>query len=48
MPRMSSPVFDEPILKQLRRMAENEDTKAGDGSLPIKASWKKVLEEDEK
>ena len=37
---------DEPILTQLKREKQMADQ--GDGSLPIKASWKKVLEEDEK
>ena len=37
---------DEPILTQLKR--EKQAADLGDGSLPIKASWKKVLEEDEK
>ena len=47
MPRMSSPrTFDEPVLQQLRR--EKQVCDQGDGSLPLKASWKKVLAEDEK
>ena len=47
MPRMSSPKqFNEPILQQLRR--EKQIAEKGDGTLPIMASWKKVLEEDEK
>ena len=44
---MSSPkIFNEPVLTTLRR--EKEKIEKGDGSLPIKKSWKKVLEEDEK
>ena len=47
MPRMTSPkTFDEPILKQLKR--EKQMAERGDGTLPIKTSWKKVLEEDER